>query len=83
MDCRRIFLAMALLLIAVSGCRKADPFERALGLQSRRVVLSAETGLTPVTVYSNTTWTVHFYPEVSWAGLDKLSGKNTSAVYFS
>ena len=83
MDCKIICLWTVVLLLAIPGCRKADPFEKALGLQSRRVVLSAETGITSVTVYSNTSWTVHFFPEVSWAGLDRLSGRNTSGVYFS
>ena len=78
----RALLVFAFVCAAVAGCRK-DPFERPLGLQSRRVVLSAETGITPVIVYSNTNWTVSFSSEVSWAGLDKLSGQGSGGVYFS
>ncbi len=85
MVCNKLFralLVLAFVFAAFAGCRK-DPFERPLGLQSRRVVLSAEAGVTPVIVYSNTDWTVSFTSEVNWAGLDKLSGRGSGGVYFS
>ena len=82
MDCRNICL-MVVTILFIAGCRKTDPYEGALGLQSRRVILSAETGLTPVMVYSNTSWKVKLAPKVSWAGLDRLEGENSSGLYFS
>lgn len=86
MDCKNIlaaFLAIALAACAGVGCKKSDPFERELGLQSRRVVLSAETGITPVMVFSNTSWKVKFVEAVPWAGIDRLSGEYSSGIYFS
>ena len=86
MDYNKIFrlvLILTLLVAVVSGCRKEDPFDGPLGLQSRRIVLSAETGVTPVMVFSNTSWTVELTPKVSWAGLDKLAGEGSSGVYLS
>lgn len=83
MDCRNLCLMAMTVMFIAAGCRKTDPYEGALGLQSRRVVLSAETGLTPVMVYSNTSWTVKLAPKVSWAGLDRLEGENSSGLYFS
>ena len=86
MDCKNILrsvVAFAILAFSAAACSKVDPFDGPLGLQSRRIVLPAETGVTPIMVYSNTTWTVTMTPKVSWAGLDRLSGKGSSGVYFS
>ena len=86
MDYRSVYkaiIAVAIIVSAVSGCKKADAFEGPLGLQSRRIVLPAETGSTPIMVFSNTSWTVKVTSEVSWAGIDKLSGEGSSCIYFS
>lgn len=86
MDCKNVLrsvMAFAVLVLSVAACSKEDPFEGPLGLQSRRIVLPAETGVTPVMVFSNTTWTVTMTPKVSWAGIDRLSGKGSSGLYFS
>ena len=86
MDYRRILksiLALVAAMFFAAGCAKEDPYEGALGLQSRRIVLPAEVGRTPIMVFSNTTWTASFSSEVTWAGIDKLSGKGSSCIYFS
>ena len=79
----KITVALAIMVSAATGCRKADQFEGPLGLHSRRIVLPAETGSTPIMVFSNTEWTVKFTSEVSWAGIDRLSGEGSSCIYFS
>jgi hypothetical protein len=86
MDSKNIFrliLAFVITAFLACGCSKEDPFEGPLGLQSRKIVLPAETGITPIMVFSNTTWTVSMTPKVSWAGIDRLSGKGSSGLYFS
>ena len=82
MDCRHIILSF-LCVTAVVACAKRDPFERELGLQSRLVELSAEGGLTPVMVFSNTSWKAKFVTPVDWASLDRLSGEGSSQVKFA
>ena len=85
MDFRNIckaILAVAV-IVAAAGCKKTDHFDGALGLHSRRIVLPAETGSTPIMVFSNTSWKVKFTSEVSWAGIDRLSGEGSSCIYFS
>lgn len=74
-------LVLMLLCMTVAGsCSKKEPFERELGLQSRRIELSSSTGITPVMVFSNTLWTAKFTAPVDWASLDRLSGQFSSQV---
>lgn len=79
----KIMSAVVVIVAAAAGCQKADSFEGPLGLHSRRIVLPAETGSTPIMVFSNTSWKVKFTSEVSWAGIDRLSGEGSSCIYFS
>ena len=74
---------LALCATVFVACSKPSAFDRELGLQSRLVELPAETGITPVIVYSNTSWHVHFVSPVKWAGLDRLSDTGSSQVKFS
>ncbi|MBR6346191.1 MAG: hypothetical protein IKR69_02260 [Bacteroidales bacterium] len=82
MDCRHLIITV-LFAAAVCACAKRDPFERELGLQSRLVELSAENGITPVMVFSNTAWKAKFVTPVDWASLDRLSGEGSSEVRFA
>jgi hypothetical protein len=86
MDFRNIckaILTFAVVVAAAVGCKKEEHFEGPLGLHSRRIVIPAETGSTPIMVFSNTSWKVKFTSEVTWAGIDKLSGEGSSCIYFS
>lgn len=77
-------LAAIVLSVAVAcSCSKKEPFERNLGLQSRHIEISSSTGITPVMVFSNTSWTAKFVDPVDWASLDRLSGEYSSEVKLS
>ena len=82
MDYRHLFDSI-LFAAAVCACAKQDPFNRELGLQSRLVEVPSETGLTPVMVFSNTSWKAGFVSPVNWASLDRLSGTGSSQVKFA
>lgn len=79
MDYRHLIVGILCAAI-VCACVKQDPFERELGLQSRLVELSSEGGITPVIVFSNTSWHAKFVTPVSWASIDRLSGEGSSQV---
>ena len=49
-------MSAVVVIVAAAGCQKADSFEGPLGLHSRRIVIPAETGSTPIMVFSNTSW---------------------------
>ena len=82
MDYRHLFVGF-LFAAAVCACAKPDPFTRELGLQSRLVEVPSEAGITPVMVFSNTSWKAGFDSAVDWASLDRLSGKGSSQVKFA
>ena len=82
MDYRHLFVGI-LFAAAVCACAKPDPFTGELGLQSRLVEIPSEAGVTPVMVFSNTSWKAGFVSEVDWASLDRLSGKGSSQVKFA
>ena len=79
----KYLITSVLCAAAICACAKQDPFEKELGLQSRLVELTPEGGITPVMVFSNTSWTAKFVTPVGWASLDRLSGKNSSEVKFA
>lgn len=79
----RYLIVSVLCAAIVCACAKHEPFERELGLQSRLVELAPEGGITPVMVFSNTSWKAKFVTPVNWASLDRLSGKNSSEVRFA
>lgn len=82
MDYKHLIVTV-LFATALCSCAKRDPFEKELGLQSRLVELSAENGITPVIVFSNTAWKAKFVTPVDWASLDRLSGTGSSEVRFA
>ncbi len=79
----RALAALAALTAAVCSCDKAAEFEHGIGLLSEYNNLSADGGTTPIPVYSNTSWTVRFLSEASWASIDRLSGSGMGQVKFS
>lgn len=80
---KRLIIILTAVLLASSGCQKEVTYNHTLGLGSERNVLNASAGSTPVIVWSNTTWTARFDTPVSWAGIDRVSGKGIGQVIFS
>ena len=78
---RKIYMIFAALAMLVA-CDKPVEYNQTLGLLSEYNVLKAEGGSTDVAVFSNTTWTVKFLSEASWASIDRLSGEGCSRVIF-
>lgn len=68
---------------ALTSCDNKAEFSRPLGLLSREVYLPSAAGVTPVVVYSNSSWTVEFTTPVDWAVLDRLKGNGVGEVKFS
>lgn len=68
---------------AFSSCEKKAGFNRPIGLFSREVYLPSDAGVTPIVVYSNSSWTAKFTEPVDWAVLDRLNGNGVGEVRFS
>lgn len=83
---KKVIKYLAVLFICACACVSCDSkaeFNRPLGLLSREVYLPSAAGVTPVIVYSNSTWTAEFTTPVDWAALDRLKGSGVGEVKFS
>lgn len=83
---KAVIKSLAVLFICAcsfSSCDKKAEFNRPLGLLSREVYLPSAAGVTPVIVYSNSSWTVELTAPVDWAVLDRLKGSGVGEVKFS
>lgn len=81
MKMRKLIYVLCLLSV-LCACSKKAQYNQPLGLMSEVNVLSSDGGMTPVPVFSNTSWTASFNTPVSWASLDRLGGSGCDQVKF-
>lgn len=81
MKMRKLIVVLCL-MSALCACAKKAQYNQPIGLMSEVNVLPADGGMTPVPVFSNTSWSASFTTPVNWASLDRLNGSGCDQVKF-
>ena len=80
---KHIISTLTFTALMLASCDRAFELDLPLAVDSHRLTVGQEEGLTHIMVYADGPWTASFDTDLTWATLDRTSGEGNSEVVFS